>query len=74
MTCTELVFQHSVSQPTRQMRFKWPLFMCLSFCLSLSGLAPAQAQSNWPDKPIRFIVPYTPGGGTDTVTRHLAEK
>ena len=74
MTCTELVFQHSVSQPARQMRFKWPLFMCLSFCLSLSGLAPAQAQSNWPDKPIRFIVPYTPGGGTDTVTRHLAEK
>jgi tripartite-type tricarboxylate transporter receptor subunit TctC len=26
----------------------------------------------WPDKPIRFVVPYTPGGGTDTVTRHIA--
>ena len=35
----------------------------------------AQAQtSSWPEKPIRFVVPYTPGGGTDTVTRHIAEK
>jgi len=34
----------------------------------------AQAQTPWPNKPIRFIVPFTPGGGTDTVTRHLAEK
>ena len=34
----------------------------------------AQAQTPWPEKPIRFIVPFTPGGGTDTVTRHLAEK
>ena len=31
-------------------------------------------QNNYPDKPIRFIVPYTPGGGTDTVTRQLTEK
>lgn len=36
----------------------------------IAGAAHAQA---WPDKPIRFIVPYTPGGGTDTVTRHLAD-
>ncbi len=35
----------------------------------------AHAQNSvWPDKPIRIIVPYTPGGGTDTVTRQLAER
>lgn len=46
---------------------------------ALAALLPlaAQAQdatSAWPDKPIRFVVPYTPGGGTDAVTRHIAEK
>ncbi len=37
----------------------------------------AQAQTGapaWPDRPIRFVVPYTPGGGTDAVTRHIADK
>jgi hypothetical protein len=28
----------------------------------------------WPDKPIRFIVPYAPGGSTDTSSRIVAEK
>lgn len=35
-----------------------------------SGLAFAQA---YPSKPIRFIVPYPPGGGTDVVARILNE-
>ena len=38
---------------------------------------PVQAQTGapaWPDRPIRFVVPYTPGGGTDAVTRHIADK
>ena len=33
----------------------------------------AQAQA-WPDKPIRFIVPSPPSGGTDSLTRLLANK
>ena len=36
--------------------------------LILSGSALAQAGA-YPDKPIRFIVPYPPGGGTDVVAR-----
>lgn len=29
---------------------------------------------NYPDRSIKLIVPYTPGGGTDTVARMMAEK
>ncbi|MGZ5087349.1 MAG: tripartite tricarboxylate transporter substrate binding protein [Usitatibacter sp.] len=38
-------------------------------------LAPlaAVAQSNWPDKPIHFIVPFTAGSGTDIIARTVAE-
>lgn len=41
----------------------------LALCLPLA--APAQS---WPAKPIRVIVPFTPAGGTDVLTRRLAEK
>ncbi len=34
-----------------------------------SVAAPAFAQSAWPNKPIRIIVPYTPGGFTDQMAR-----
>ena len=36
------------------------------------GAAPSTAA--WPDRPIRMVVPYTPGGGTDTVTRHIVDR
>ena len=36
-----------------------------------AGLVHAQ---DWPTKPIRMIVPYPPGGGTDVVARILTEK
>jgi tripartite-type tricarboxylate transporter receptor subunit TctC len=45
----------------------------LSAVLLLCPAADAFAQ-NWPTKPIRWIVPYTPGGYTDIVTRSVTQK
>ena len=39
---------------------------------ALPGVAPAQQK--FPVKPIRFVVPFSPGGGTDTLARIIAQK
>lgn len=37
------------------------------------GLAPSAFAQAWPNKPIRLILPFGPGSGTDTLARTLAE-
>jgi tripartite-type tricarboxylate transporter receptor subunit TctC len=41
--------------------------------LGLFAAAPAWAQ-DWPAKPVRFIVPYPPGGGTDLIARIVQKR
>jgi tripartite-type tricarboxylate transporter receptor subunit TctC len=45
----------------------------LCLLLLICGLSASVAQK-WPDRPVRLIVPYPAGGGTDIVARVMAQK
>src|SRR5262245_28461617 len=42
--------------------------------LALCALAGGALAQSWPAKPIRIIVPFTPGSGTDIIARTVTEK
>jgi tripartite-type tricarboxylate transporter receptor subunit TctC len=53
-------------------RFQWVnAFLALVACL---GAVSVQAQTSWPQKPIRIVVPFAPGGNTDSIARVIAER
>jgi tripartite-type tricarboxylate transporter receptor subunit TctC len=41
--------------------------------LAASASARAQAPSSYPDRPVRLVVAFVPGGATDTLTRQITE-
>lgn len=43
-------------------------------CASLLAAAGANAQPAWPSKPVRMILPFPPGGGTDILGRAMAHR
>jgi tripartite-type tricarboxylate transporter receptor subunit TctC len=45
-------------------------FLVVALLLALAGAASAQAQ--YPNKPVRVVIPYPPGGGTDLQGRPMA--
>ena len=49
----------------------WTASLCLGATAGLHTTA--HAQDAWPSKPLRLIVPFTPGGVTDTSGRLIAE-
>ena len=51
-------------------RWMGVLALAISACGSLAQ--PVTSQSTWPSRAVRLIVPFPPGGGTDTFARPLA--
>ena len=52
-------------------RRTWMGLACAAACVAASGLAMAQ---DYPNKPVKLVVPYPPGGPTDIVARVVAQK
>ncbi|MDA7415843.1 tripartite tricarboxylate transporter substrate binding protein [Xenophilus arseniciresistens] len=51
--------------------------LCLGLALAAASLAPVatlHAQEPWPAKPLKLVVPFPPGGGTDLVARAMGQK
>ena len=42
--------------------------------LALAALAGAAQAQSWPTKPIRFVMPYPPGGSSDILARPIANE
>jgi len=42
--------------------------------LALGACSGAEAQQGWPNRPIRILVPYPPGGSTDILTRLVGQR
>lgn len=42
--------------------------------LAMAGIAQVFAQGTYPNKPVHWIIPFPPGGGTDVIARPLALK
>ncbi len=58
--------------PLIKLMGRWALLFGIFATAVAAG--PAHAQTPYPDKPIRFVVPFPPGGGADNLARAIVPK
>ncbi|MEJ7670238.1 MAG: tripartite tricarboxylate transporter substrate binding protein [Casimicrobiaceae bacterium] len=58
--------------PLIKLMGRWALLFGSFATVVVAGLA--HAQTTYPDKPIRFVVPFPPGGGADNLARAIVPK
>jgi len=57
------------------MRVTGSAVLASGFMAAISTMsATVMAQQNYPNKPIRIVTPYAPGGSTSVVSRWIGEK
>ena len=56
------------------MKFAAHLFLISVFSCAASGVAAADAAADYPNRPIRFIIPFVAGGPSDVIARLLGIK
>lgn len=53
---------------------KFVRLLCAAAGLTLAAALPAAAQANYPNRPVKIIVPFSAGGIVDSIARIMADK
>lgn len=58
----------------RSMDRRTALQACVAAGFAFTGLAARAQSTGWPDRPVRWVVPFPPGGAMDVIARTLGER